>query len=227
MNTPKQHRPIRSFVRREGRLTSSQEKALTDHWATYGVEAGSDPIDLTRLFGRQNKRVLEIGFGNGDSLATQATAYPDTDFLGIEVHRPGVGHLLIKIEEFGLTNIRISQSDAIDVLQEQISETSVDTLQLFFPDPWPKKKHHKRRIVQRDFVELVASRLVAGGVFHVATDWGPYAEYIDEVMQASVDLFRDVSLPNHQRPDYRPMTKFEKRGLKKGHGVWDLIYKKI
>lgn len=221
------HRAIKSFVLRQGRVTKAQEEALTNLWPVFGIEPSDTPLDFPTLFGRVAPVTLEIGFGNGDSLAQMAAAAPERDFIGIEVHTPGVGHLLKLIGDQGLQNVRVMNTDAVEILQQRIPVHSLDRVQLFFPDPWHKKKHHKRRIVQLPFVSLLASRLQTGGVFHMATDWENYAEYMAEVMQTSPDFVNLASQPPYSpRPDTRPLTKFENRGLKLGHGVWDLLYQK-
>lgn len=225
MTADPHHRRIRSFVRREGRMTPSQQRALDTLLPRYGITATDHPLDLDSVFGRHAPRTLEIGFGNGESLAAMAQAAPDDDFIGIEVHRPGVGHLLLRLEEKALTNVRVISDDAVEVLQHSIPDAGLSRLLLFFPDPWPKKKHHKRRIVQPGFVELVARKLVAGGTFHMATDWQNYAEHMLEVMEAST-LFTNAAGAGRfsPKPAYRPETKFERRGARLGHGVWDLVY---
>jgi tRNA (guanine-N7-)-methyltransferase len=220
-------RAIKSFVLRQGRVTRAQEEALSHLWPVFGIEAGDTPLDFPTLFGREAPVTLEIGFGNGDSLAQMAQAAPERDFLGIEVHTPGVGHLLKLVGEKGLQNVRVMNTDAVEILQKRIPERSLDRVQLFFPDPWHKKKHHKRRIVQAAFVALIASRLREDGVFHMATDWENYAEHMAAVMRASADFTNLATEPPYSlRPDERPLTKFENRGLKLGHGVWDLLYRK-
>ncbi|MBU0656960.1 MAG: tRNA (guanosine(46)-N7)-methyltransferase TrmB [Gammaproteobacteria bacterium] len=221
-------RTIKSFVLRQGRMTKGQEQSLETLWPQFGIETAAIPLDFAQLFGRAAPVTLEIGFGNGESLAQMAQAAPERDFIGIEVHTPGVGHLLKLVGEKGLTNLRVMNSDAVDILQQRIPAGSLDRVQLFFPDPWHKKKHHKRRIVQADFVKLIASRLRTGGVFHMATDWENYAAHMAKVMEASAD-FRNLATapPYSPRPDERPLTKFENRGLKLGHGVWDLLYQKV
>lgn len=220
-------RTIRSFVKREGRLTAGQQKALDTQWPRYGIDFSATRLDLDALFQRKAPRILEIGFGNGDSLWQMAQANPDKDYLGIEVHRPGVGHLLHLIEGSGISNLRISNHDAVEVLEHQIPDASLDRVQLFFPDPWHKKKHHKRRIVRDDFVDMVAHKLKPGGVFHLATDWEHYAEHMLKVLSQS-KRFENLSANNTfvDRPDERPLTKFEQRGQRLGHGVWDLLFKK-
>ncbi len=219
------NRPIRSFVLRQGRLTKGQQYALEHLWPLYGIEIADSELDFTKLFQREAPITLEIGFGNGESLATMAKAAPERNFLGIEVHRPGVGRLLHLIKEYELSNLRIINDDALEVLKQRIPKHSIDTVQLFFPDPWHKKKHNKRRIVQTEFVQLVHSLLTIGGLFHLATDWQEYAEHMSEVMEASEDFKSTSNSPFADRPDFRPLTKFENRGLKLGHGVWDLLYK--
>ena len=219
-------RKIRSFVRREGRLTRGQRRGLEILWPQYGIEHDVGMLDLDQIFGRQAPRVLEIGFGNGASLAEQAKQHPEIDFVGIEVHRPGVGNLLQVIEAEGLTNIRVMQEDAVEILKDQIPLASLDKVQLFFPDPWHKKKHHKRRIVQLEFAALLHEKLKQGGVFHMATDWQHYAEHMLEVMTAAEGFSNTSKTGDYvPRPESRPLTKFEQRGHRLGHGVWDLIYK--
>ncbi len=223
--TPPLSRRIRSFVRREGRMTDAQRHALETLWPRFGVDPGGTPFDFEALFGRDAPVHLEIGFGMGQSLIHMARRSPDNNYLGIEVYRPGVGHLLRHLDELGIGNVRVVCADAVEVLERNVPENSLAALYLFFPDPWPKKRHHKRRIVQPAWVELVRSRLRSGGFLHMATDWEPYAEWMREIMnetrgwknQGDADGFA-------ARPDYRPETKFERRGLKLGHGVWDLIY---
>ncbi|MEE2001731.1 tRNA (guanosine(46)-N7)-methyltransferase TrmB [Alkalimonas sp. MEB108] len=220
-------RKIRSFVLREGRLTKAQKLALEQHWPTLGVDYQPAPLDLTALFGREADTVLEIGFGMGKSLVQMAAAAPEKNFIGIEVHRPGVGACLADAATAGISNLRVFQHDAVDVLAQMIPDNSLATIQLFFPDPWPKKKHHKRRIVQPDFVQQLRQKLAIGGVFHMATDWQHYAEHMLEVMQAA-EGFSNLSANGDyvERPAHRPITKFELRGKKLGHGVWDLMFKR-
>ena len=221
------NRPIRSFVLRQGRLTKGQQYALEYLWPLYGIEMTNSELDFIKLFQREAPITLEIGFGNGESLAAMAKAAPERNFLGIEVHRPGVGRLLHLIKEYELNNLRIIHDDAVEVLKQYIPKYSIDTVQLFFPDPWHKKKHNKRRIVQTEFVQLVHSLLTTGGIFHLATDWQEYAEHMSEVMEKS-ECFASISdSPFASRPDFRPLTKFENRGLKLGHDVWDLLYKSM
>jgi len=223
-DTPR--RTIRSFVKREGRLTNGQQQALDHLWPALGIDYQPQPIDMETIFGRQAERILEIGFGNGESLWQMAYEQPDKDFIGIEVHRPGVGRLLKKIDDAGLQNLRLICHDAIDVLNQQIPDHSLDRVQLFFPDPWHKKKHHKRRIVQTEFAQLIAKKLKTGGIFHLATDWQHYANHMVNILNHCPEL-QNLS-PQHDfvaRPDERPLTKFELRGQRLGHGVWDLFYK--
>ncbi len=221
-------RTIKSFVLRQGRVTKGQEEALQALWPVFGVEKDDSVLDLPALFGRTAPITLEIGFGNGDSLAQMAQAAPERDFIGIEVHTPGVGHLLKLVGEMGLTNVRVMNSDAIDILQQRIPTGALDRVQLFFPDPWHKTRHHKRRIVQPEFATLIASRLQTGGIFHMATDWQNYAEHMAEVMQSHLAFVNTANQPPYaERPAERPLTKFEQRGLRLGHGVWDLLYRKI
>ncbi len=220
-------RAIRSFVVRTGRMTVAQERAWAELWPRFGLGTTDAPLDLVAAFGREAPRTLEIGFGNGESLVALATGHPERDFLGIEVHRPGVGHLLLRIEELGLRNLRVVCRDAVEVLQHCIAEASLDEVLLYFPDPWPKKRHHKRRIVQPDFVGLVTSRLRPGGVFRMATDWQPYAEHMLAVAGACAALRNDSAAGDYvARPESRPITRFERRGQRLGHGVWDLAFRR-
>ena len=224
----KHHRPIRSFVRRAGRLTTSQQRALDELWPAYGVEYAEEMLDFPALFGRSAPIVLEIGFGNGDTLVAMAAERPDHDFLGIEVHEPGVGHCLIAADKSSVTNLKLIVHDAIEVLEHQVPSGSLSRINLYFPDPWPKKRHHKRRIVQPGFLALCADRLAAGGAIHVATDWANYAEHIDEAFAES-EHFRCAERREHQgdQPLDRPVTKFERRGLRHGHGIVDWRFEKI
>jgi tRNA (guanine-N7-)-methyltransferase len=221
-DTGPRRRPIRSFVRRAGRLTTSQQRALEELWPAYGVEFDGRPIRFRALFGRTAPVVLEIGFGNGDTLVQQAAEDPALDFLGIEVHEPGIGHCLLKARDAGITNLRLIRHDAVEVLETMIPAASLARVNLYFPDPWPKKRHHKRRIVQPLFLETVADRLSVGGSFHVATDWAGYAEHIDEAVGES-GRFECAERRVHSgdRPLDRPGTKFERRGLRRGHRIWD------
>lgn len=220
-------RTIRSFVRRAGRLTESQKRALEDLGPEYLVEHAANLLSFSDLFGRDAPVVLEIGFGNGETLVEQAAGNPDKNFVGIEVHEPGVGHCLLKAEAVGIGNLRVIMHDAVEVLTDQVPPASLDRLNLYFPDPWPKKRHHKRRIVQDAFVELVADRLRDGGTLNIATDWDNYAEHIDEVLSRSA-RFSCVERRAHdgEAPLDRPQTKFERRGLRKGHRIWDWCFQK-
>ena len=228
LNAPHPHmRTIHSFVRREGRMTRAQEQALARLWSRYGLETDTC-LDFDACFRRQAPRTLEIGFGNGDTLACMADQEPATDFIGIEVHRPGIGHLLLELERRDLDNIRVFCADAVQVMKNCLPDASLDRVLLFFPDPWPKKRHHKRRIVQPDFVDLLARKLRAGGMLHMATDWEDYAQHMLEVM-AGTASFGNQAGPGSTspRPDYRPVTKFEQRGLRLGHRVCDLLFERI
>lgn len=218
---------VKSYVKREGRLTKGQAKSLEDFWPTMGIDYQNAPLNLEETYGRSAPQVIEIGFGMGKSLVEMASAAPEKNFLGIEVHRPGVGACLGDAGELGLENLRVMEHDAVEVLKHMIPDGSVSRLQLFFPDPWHKKRHHKRRIVQAEFAELVKSKLAIGGCFHMATDWEPYAEHMAEVMN-NIDGYKNQAEEGDYvpRPDYRPITKFETRGQKLGHGVWDLIYER-
>jgi tRNA (guanine-N7-)-methyltransferase len=220
-------RRIRSFVRREGRLTPAQQRALEHLWPRYGIEpTPGDSLDLDTLFGRSAPRVVEIGFGNGESLAALATAWPDHDFIGIEVHRPGVGHLLNLIADNGLTNLRLVNGDAVEFIQHHIGDGTLDRILLLFPDPWPKTRHHKRRQVQPVWADLMRQKLKIGGLIHLATDWEAYAGQMVEVMSATTGLLNRGS-PFISRPDYRLTTRFEQRGLHLGHEVWDLLFERV
>jgi tRNA (guanine-N7-)-methyltransferase len=216
------HRRIRSFVRRAGRLTASQQRALDELWPDYGVEYADDGLDFAALFGRSAPVVLEIGYGNGETLVAMAAEHPEQDFLGIEVHAPGVGHCLIAAAAAGVSNLKLIAHDAIEVLENQVPSGSVARINLYFPDPWPKKRHHKRRIVQRGFIALCADRLEPDGAMHIATDWANYAEHIDEAFAGS-EHFHCAARREHQgdRPLDRPVTKFERRGLRHGHNIVD------
>lgn len=218
-------RRVRSFVLREGRLTAGQQRALDTLWPRYGLERQQGVLDSGAMFGRQAPLVLEIGYGMGQSLLEMAHQAPDTDFIGIEVHRPGVGALLMGIEEQGLGNLRSYCDDAVDILRLCIPDASLDRLQLYFPDPWHKKKHHKRRIVQPEWVSLVRQKLAPGGILHMATDWEDYAEHMMTVMN-SARGWTNLAGPGQfsERPAWRPETKFERRGARLGHGVWDLLF---
>ena len=208
-------------------MTPSQERALKTLWPRYGLDHSDDCLDLNALFDRKAARVLEIGFGNGDTLVEAAADSPDADFLGLEVHEPGVGHCLLKAEAADLDNLRVVIHDAIEVLRTQIADAALDRINLYFPDPWPKKRHHKRRIVAPPFLDLAARKLCAAGTLHIATDWENYAEHIDETM-AAYDGFRLLERREHSgdQPLERYTTKFETRGLRKGHRIWDWKYER-
>lgn len=217
---------IRSFIRRQGRITQGQQLALDNHWDRYCLDPNAD-YDFNRIFGRSAPLIVEIGFGTGDSLAQMAAANPGNDYIGIEVHRPGVGHLMLLLDQQGLTNVRIYCHDAIDIIEHKLADHSLSGVHLFFPDPWPKKKHHKRRIVRPGFVELLARKLKPDGYFHAATDWQNYAEHMLQVLSAAIGLSNTSPRGDYcERPAYRPLTRFEQRGIRLGHGVWDLIFKK-
>ncbi|EIB97050.1 tRNA (guanosine(46)-N7)-methyltransferase TrmB [Pantoea anthophila] len=221
-------RRIRSFVRRQGRLTKGQQQALDTLWPVMGVEYQPEPVDLVALFGREAPVTLEIGFGMGASLVTMAQNTPHQNFLGIEVHAPGVGACLAAAKEADVQNLRVMCHDAVEVLEKMIPDNSLRMVQLFFPDPWHKARHNKRRIVQVPFAELVMRKLKLGGVFHMATDWEAYAEHMLEVMN-SIDGYRNQSEQQNYvpRPETRPLTKFEQRGQRLGHGVWDLMFERV
>lgn len=222
-------RPVRSFVIREGRLTRGQERALLELWPRFGVDFDrQQPLDFNALFGRAAPVACEIGFGDGGALREMAAARPDWNFLGIEVHRPGVGNLMLRLEEAGLTNVRIIRDDAVEVLEHGIALGSLSRLHLYFPDPWPKKRHHKRRILSAHFAALAALRLTPGeGIFHFATDWEEYAEDALETL-AGCDLLENVRVDGgySDRPEWRPETRFERRGLNLGHRVRDILMRR-
>lgn len=218
---------IKSYVLRQGRMSKAQTDALENLWAVYGLEPTGDKLDFAQVFGRNSAVFLEIGFGMGDSLVQMAQANPAQDYIGIEVHRPGVGALLKKAEEAGVTNLKVFNFDAIDVLANKIPLASLAGVFLFFPDPWHKAKHKKRRLVQPPFVEMIAKYLAPAGKFHLATDWEDYALQMMEVLSESKSFANDAGENNYTtRPGYRPLTKFEQRGHRLGHGVWDLIFSK-
>jgi len=220
-----QRRSIRSYVLRQGRVSDAQRRAVDELLPRFGVPFQREPLDLDRLFGRGAPRILEIGFGMGETTAAIAQAHPENDYLGIEVHTPGVGALLKRIAELGLANLRIVQHDAVEVIEHMLAPASLDGVHLFFPDPWPKKRHHKRRLVQPALVALLASRMKPGAYLHAATDWEDYAAQMLEVLRADPAL-ANTAAGFAERPATRPETKFEQRGLKLGHRVWDLVFTK-
>jgi len=218
-------RSIRSFVLRQGRMTAAQQRALDEMMPRIGLPYRIAPTDLDAVFGRSAPKVVEIGFGMGETTARIAAAHPDTDYLAIEVHGPGVGNLCKLVDEQGLDNLRICQHDAVEVLRDMIRPDTLAGVHVYFPDPWHKKRHHKRRIIQPEFVALVASRLAPGGYLHCATDWQEYADWMLEVLSAEPMLV-NTAQGFAERPAWRPVTKFENRGLNLGHGVWDLLFRR-
>lgn len=219
---PQAERKIRSYTLRQGRLTEGQRKALESLWPTFGLEP-SETFDAKAAFGRRAPLVVEIGFGNGEALAQAASLSPETNFLGIEVHRPGVGHLLMRLQERGIPNVRVYCADAVAILSEKLPDHSLAGINLFFPDPWPKLRHHKRRLVNHDFARLAASKLAPGGLFHAATDWEDYAKQMREVLE-SCEMLVQAEGEGGLGSRARPRTKFEARGERLGHGVWDLVF---
>jgi len=219
---------IRSFVHRRGHLTPSQREAWQTGIPQWGLSWQPHPLELAKVFGREAPRVLEIGFGMGETTAQIAAASPETDFIGVEVYTAGCGALLRRIADQQLTNLRIIQHDAMEVVRDMIQAATLDRIQIFFPDPWPKARHHKRRLIRPDFVEELANRLKPGGILHCATDWAPYAEVMREVLSANPTLHtQSTTLDGFApRPDYRPLTRFESRGLRLGHEVFDLVYQR-
>jgi len=219
------HRAIRSFVRREGRITEAQKRALEELLPRYGIDTGNTALDFVALFGRDAPVHVEVGFGNGEALAAMAAAHPQNNYLGIEVHRPGVGALLRRIEAEGLTNVRVACTDAKELLEQRIPAASLSAVYIFFPDPWHKKRHHKRRLVQIEFVELLAHKLKPGGLLHLATDWEDYAQHMLAVLSAAKGFENTSGSSQYApRPETRPCTRFERRGQRLGHGVWDLLF---
>jgi len=221
-------RRIRSFVLRQGRFTPAQQRAFDLHWARFGIDYAGAPRDLDAMFGRRAPRVLEIGFGNGEQLLHSAQAEPARDFIGIEVHRPGVGRLMNGLAEAGVDNVRLYNHDAVEVLEREIADGSLAEARIYFPDPWHKKRHNKRRLVQPAFLALLATKVERGGRLHLATDWADYAEHMREALAAAPMWGID---PRHasptQRPPWRIETHFERRGLRLGHGVWDFVHERI
>jgi len=221
------YRTIRSFVKREGKITTGQQNAIDELWPSLGVDLNEQHIDFNALFGREAPCIMEIGFGNGLSLADMAETAPENNFLGVEVHKPGVGSLLVQVKQRDLNNVRVCGDDVVELLK-QIPNNSLNRVQIFFPDPWHKKRHHKRRLIQTEFVKQLVEKLSADGVIHVATDWQNYAEHVLEVLSENSKL---RNLSNHdsgysEKPSYRPETKYERRGIKLGHGVWDILFQK-
>ncbi len=219
-DTAKQRRPIRSFVRREGRMTVAQKRALEELWPRFGIDPDEAPINFSAAFGRDAPVMLDIGFGNGNALAALAAQQPKNNYLGIEVHRPGVGHLLRRLHDENLANVRVLCADATDVLTRNISDASLAAVYLLFPDPWPKQRHHKRRLVQSEFIELVRHKLKLRGVLHLATDWQDYAEHMRTVLAASSGFAPAPA-------GMRPVTKYEARGQRLGHPVCDLVFTRV
>jgi tRNA (guanine-N7-)-methyltransferase len=217
------HPPIRSYVLRQGRFSRGQQRACEELLPRFGLEFRRAPLDFAQVFGRSAKVVAEVGFGMGETTARIAEENPGIDYLAMEVHSPGVGSLLRQIEERGLGNVRIVVHDAVEVLRDMVPERSLDGMHVFFPDPWPKKRHHKRRLLQPEFVALAASRLKTGAHFHVATDWEEYAQHVLQVLSATPGLVNTAEA-FAPRPATRPETKFERRGLNLGHGVWDIVF---
>jgi tRNA (guanine-N7-)-methyltransferase len=219
------HDHIRSFVLRQGRVSNAQARNHEEGMPRWGIAYRAAPLDLNAVFGRAVPKILEIGCGMGETTASIAAAHPQNDYLGIEVHTPGVGSLLKEIAERELTNLRVIQHDAVEVVRDMIAPATLAGIHIFFPDPWPKKRHHKRRLIQTGFVALLASRLDHGGYIHCATDWQEYAEQMLEVL-AGEPLLENTAAGFVPRPDYRPQTKFESRGLRLGHGVWDVMFRR-
>ena len=223
---PQQHNVIRSFVLRQGRVSNAQRRAYEDLLPKYGVPYTKGLLNFEIVYEREAPRYLEIGSGMGETTVSIARSHPQNDYLAIEVYTPGVGSLLKQIEEFKLTNLRIVQHDAVEVVNNMFPQEYLDGIHIFFPDPWPKLRHHKRRLIQLEFISLLSKHLKLGGYIHVATDWNNYADQILEVMSNELSL-TNTARDFVQRPEYRPLTKFEQRGLRLGHKVWDLVFKKI
>ena len=221
-------RTVRSFARRQGRITPAQQRAFAEHWTRFGLDYTGTPRDLDALFGRVAPRVLEIGFGNGEALAWAGEHDPARDYLGIEVHRPGVGRLMNALAAHDARNVRIWNHDAVEVLHHEIAEAALDEARIWFPDPWPKKRHHKRRLIQPEFVALLASRVKPGGLLHLATDWAEYASHMQAVLSVQPDWrLREGASGASRRPAWRIQTRFERRGLTLGHAVVDLLYDRV
>jgi tRNA (guanine-N7-)-methyltransferase len=224
MSTPR--RPIRTYVLRQGRITDAQRRARAELLPRFGVPYAREALDLERLFGRAAPTVLEIGSGMGETTARIAAENPGNDYLAVEVHAPGVGSLLGRAAAAGLANLRVIQHDAVEVVEDMIPPGSLAGVHIFFPDPWPKKRHHKRRLIQPPLVALLATRMKAGAYLHVATDWEDYAAQILEVLSGDPQLANTADR-YAERPEHRPLTKFEHRGLKLGHGVWDMVFRRV
>ena len=225
MDDARPHRKIRSFIKRPGRITAAQQRALETLLPRYGVPFEARRLDLDALFGRNAPRVLDIGFGDGEALVTTAAAHPDIDYLGVEVHEPGVGHLLILLERARLTNVRVIVRDVVDVMDAMLPDASFDAINLFFPDPWPKKRHHKRRLVQPPFVAQCERIMKPGALLHIATDWAPYAEHVREVLaKSALQPVASEAVAGDPLAE-RPPTKFERRGERLGHVAQDLYYR--
>ena len=220
-----ERRSIRSYVLRQGRVTAAQANAVERLMPVYGIAFSPAPLDLEAAFGRHAPKILEIGFGMGETTAAIAQAHPDCDYLGIEVHTPGVGALLRRIESLGLANVRVIQHDAVEVVEKMIAPAALDGVHVFFPDPWPKKRHHKRRLLQPVFAHLLAARLKPGAYLHAATDWEDYAVQMLDVLSAE-PLLANTATGFAPRPESRPLTKFESRGASLGHGVWDVVFRR-
>ena len=222
------HRRIRSFVLRQGRFSDAQQRAFADSWPRFGIDYAGKPRDFDAAFGRHAPRVLEIGFGNGEALRHAVRHDPARDYIGIEVHAPGVGRLLNAVADDGSHNVRIYHHDAVEVLENEVADASLAEARIYFPDPWHKAKHHKRRLVQPAFAQLLTRKLAPGGLLHLATDWEGYAEHMWDVLDATDGIAnRAGPRGSVERPDWRPQTHFESRGLKLGHGVWDLLYDRV
>jgi tRNA (guanine-N7-)-methyltransferase len=225
--SPRERVPVRSFVLRAGRMGSGQQRAIDELGPRFRLPFAAQALDLDATFGRHAPRVLEIGFGMGDATAQVAGAHPETDFIGVEVHAPGIGSMLKRIGELQLTNVRIVQHDAVAVLQQMIPPAALAGVHIWFPDPWHKKRHNKRRLIQPGFVRELLTRLAPGGYLHCATDWQPYAEQMLEVLAAEPGLVNTAGSGYAPKPEWRPLTKFENRGIQLGHGVWDLLYRRL
>ena len=224
-DSPLPLRGVRSFVRRQGRMSSNLRQALEDLLPKYGIATTPQLLDLTACFGRQAPCIMEIGFGNGVALLEMAQQNPQNNYLGIDVHRPGIANVCTQLESRGLGNVRVMCVDVAEVLTKQIAETALDAILIFFPDPWPKQRHHKRRLIQAEFVEVLVSKLREGGILHLATDWEDYAQYMLRVLEQQRLLTNQAGLGNFsERPAYRPLTKYEQRGQRQGHVVRDLLY---